>query len=213
MQTYQAEQEYLADIKENYNLTIREENNLLIIIPKNNGSDKIPIIYYPGGLVSPEAYLYKMGRAAVSLQTTVYIIRAPFNAAIFNVSAAGRVIENYGLQKAWVGGHSLGGISACRFVAGNPKKVYGLFVFGSYCDRAVNQFEGPVISVMGKRDQIIDWENYRKAQGNLPLDATVLEIEGLNHSDFGNYGLQDGDGKSSLGNDKVIEIITAVFER
>ncbi len=194
------------------NLNIIEENNLLIITPGRIDPGHIPIIYYPGGLVSPEAYLYKMGHVALRLQTTVYIIKAPFNAAIFNVSAAGRVIEDYGLQEAWVGGHSLGGISACRFAAGNSEKVYGLFLYGSYCDQSIKNFEGPVISVMGINDQIINWDNYRKAQENLPPDKIILEIDGLNHSAFGNYGLQDGDGKSTLSNEEVVEIIAAVFE-
>lgn len=46
----------------------------------------------------------------------------PFNAAIFDINAAGRIIESYNHDRAWVGGHSLGGITACRFTGSNPKR-------------------------------------------------------------------------------------------
>lgn len=210
-QTSQAEADYLAMIMADNTVTISEESSHFLIRPADFKPGQPPIIYYPGGLVAPEAYLYKMGRTAACLQTNIYIIKAPFNAAIFDINAAGRIIDKYDLEKAWVGGHSLGGISACRFVADNPENVYGLFIFGSYCDQYIGRFEGPVVSVMGLQDGVINWDNYRDAKSNLPRNASILEFEGLNHSDFGSYGLQDNDGPSSLGNDEVIEIICSVF--
>jgi hypothetical protein len=45
----------------------------------------------------------------------------------------------------------------------------------------------------------------------LPPAATVLEVEDLNHSAFGSYGLQDGDGESNLSDEQVIMIISTVF--
>ena len=153
-----------------------------------------------------------MGRSATELEKNIYIIKATFNAAIFNVNAAGRIMENNDLEQAWIGGHSLGGITACRFVADNPEKAYGLFLFGSYSDRDVSNFTGPVISLMGLEDKIIDWENYEQAKANLPADAHILEVEGLNHSEFGNYGLQEGDGESDFTDNQVIELITGVIE-
>ena len=155
LQTYPAETELLEAIRAEDGLTITEGRNHFILTPQSVDPTKPPIIYYPGGLVAPEAYLYKMGRAAVCLQKPIYIIKAPFNAAIFDVSAAGRIINTYDLPRAWVGGHSLGGISACRYAAGNPEKVFGLFLFGSYCDRDLSGFDGQTISVMGLQDQII----------------------------------------------------------
>lgn len=170
------------------------------------------IIFYPGGLVAPEAYLYKMGHVAKCLQAPVYIIKAPFNAAIFDINASARIMDNYNLGKAWIGGHSLGGISAARFTAKNMDKVEGLFLFGSYSDQDLSGFGSSVISIMGEQDLIINRENYEKAKQNLPPHAKIIEIEGLNHSDFGNYGLQNGDGKSSLSQEEIIEIICASFQ-
>lgn len=211
LQTYPAENEALSVIRAEGSLEIIEENRYYILNPETTNIGRVPLIYYPGGLVNPEAYLYKMGRAAVELQKTVYLIKAPFNAAIFDTGAAGRIIDSYELNRAWVGGHSLGGISACRFTASNPSKVYGLFLFGSYSDRNLSTFDGPVISLIGLNDQIINRENYHEAKTNLPPGAVILEVEGLNHSDFGNYGLQDSDGKSAFTDEQVIELIVSLF--
>jgi len=212
IRTYPAEAEYLALIMADDRITVTEEQNHFIITPVALNPDAIPIIYYPGGLVAPEAYLYKMGTVAANLNTRVYIIKAPFNAAIFNIKAAGPIIEHYELGQAWVGGHSLGGIAACRYVSGDPDNAYGLYLFGSYCDQNISGFTGPVVSVIGLQDYIINRNNYLEAKSQLPLTANVIEIEGLNHSGFGNYGLQKDDGESSLNNEQVIEIISSVFD-
>jgi hypothetical protein len=211
VKTYPAETESLEAILEHEKVKISEESNHFYLLPETIDHSILPIIFYPGGLVAPEAYLYKMGRVAICLQTTVYIVKSPFNAPIFSVNTAGKIIKKYNLDRVWVGGHSLGGISACRFTSGNPEKVFGLFLFGSYCDRDISEFSGKVISIMGLKDQIINRENYQKAKSNLPLNVNHLEIIGLNHSDFGDYGQQSGDGASSLDNEQIIEIICRVF--
>jgi hypothetical protein len=65
---------------------------------------------------------------------------------------------------------------------------------------------------MGEQDLIINRGNYKDTRQNLPPGAKIIEVEGLNHSDFGNYGLQSGDGISSLSQEEAIEIICASFQ-
>lgn len=211
-QTYQAEARLVDVIKDHDELMITERRNYYILSPTTTQPGSKPIIYYPGGLVDPMAYLYKMGYSALYLEKEIYIIKAPFNVAIFHVNAPQRIIDNYALDRVWVGGHSLGGITASRFVANHRDTIAGLFLFGSYSDQNIRDFDGRVISVMGIEDRIINWENYEKAKGNLPSTAILLEIEGLNHSDFGNYGLQKGDGISSFNNEEMIELICSLFQ-
>lgn len=210
--TYPAETDYLALIMTDDRIAVSEKRNYFRITPVSPDPAATTIIYYPGGLVAPEAYLYKMGMVASKLNTDIFIIKAPFNAAIFNTGAAGKIIESYGIEQAWVGGHSLGGIAACRYASANPDHVYGLYLFGSYCDQDISGFTGRVVSLMGLNDLIINRDNYSEAKTKLPPGSDIIEIEGLNHSDFGNYGLQKGDGESKLDNKQVIEIISSVFE-
>lgn len=206
LRTYPAEEAYLSEIRARDSLEIREESREYIITPDLINPEHPALIFYPGGLVDPQAYLYKLGHLAECLQAPVYIIKAPFNAAIFDVNAAGRIIDNHNLDRAWVGGHSLGGISAARFTARRMDAVEGLFLLGSYSDQDISSFRGDVVSIMGTEDLIINRENYQAAKENLPPQAEIIEVEGLNHSGFGNYGLQSGDGTSRLTDAEVIEI-------
>lgn len=206
LRTYPAEEAYLSEIKARESLEIREESREYIITPDLINPEHPAIIFYPGGLVDPQAYLYKLGHLAECLQAPVYIIKAPFNAAIFDVNAAGRIIDKHNLDRSWVGGHSLGGISAARFTAGRMDAVEGLFLLGSYSDQDISSFRGDVVSIMGTEDLIINRENYQAAKENLPPQAEIIEVEGLNHSGFGNYGLQSGDGTSRLTDAEVIEL-------
>ncbi len=211
LRTYPAEEAYLSEVMAKESLEIREESREFVITPEPVNPDKPAIIFYPGGLVDPQAYLYKLWHLAGCLQAPVYLVKAPFNAAIFDVSAAARLMDNYNIEQAWVGGHSLGGISAARFTAGAMEKVEGLFLFGSYSDQDLSSFRGEVISIMGTEDLIINRDNYEAAKENLPPQAEIIEAEGLNHSDFGNYGLQSGDGASQFSVDEVISLLCDSF--
>ncbi|MFO7941523.1 MAG: alpha/beta hydrolase [Bacillota bacterium] len=211
--TYPPDSEFLSQVEESEAVSITDEGDHYAISPTASSEYSTPIVFYPGGLVDPRAYIHKMGRVAEELSVRVYVIKPPFNAAIFRIGAAASVMAEHGVDSAWVGGHSLGGIAACRFAAAHPDKVAGLYLFGSYCDRDVGDCEGPVVSIMGNSDEIIDRDNYREAKANLPPHAIVREIEGLNHSAFGNYGKQAGDGPVALSDEEVVRLLISVFDR
>lgn len=209
--TYPADMNYLSAVRADQELSIVEKSRYFVLTPTKGNPGSVPIIFYPGGLVAPQSYLYKMGKISLLLDAEVFIIKAPFNASIFDVHAAKRIMERYGIEQAWIGGHSLGGISAGRFVEANPEKAFGLFLLGSYADRNLETFEGPVFSIIGLNDFVIQRDNYEKAKANLPSSARIFEIEGMNHADFGNYGGQNRDGESLLTNDQVVEFLSSVF--
>ncbi len=211
--TYPAEERALQAALADEELSLVENSKYFVLTPVSMKNTFMPIIFYPGGLVDPQAYLYKMGKIALLLEAEVYIIKAPFNVSIFDIHAAKRIMERYGMEKAWIGGHSLGGITAGRFVEAHPEKAFGLFLLGSYADRNLEEFEGPVFSIMGMEDFVIRRSNYENSKANLPPTARIVEIEGMNHADFGNYGPQRRDGKSSLSDDEVLEHMYSGFEK
>lgn len=211
LNTYPAAEEQLAIIYEHPELQISENKNLIIIEPGLTNDKQPTIVFYPGGLVAPDAYLYKMGQVAAALKADLYIIKPPFNAAIFRVNAAAKIIADHRLREVWVGAHSLGGIAAARFTADNLAIVTGLFLFGSYSDQDLTGFQGEVVSLMGLNDQIINRDNYEAAKANLPPQAVIIEQTELNHSDFGNYGRQQGDSPGILSDAEVMAIILSAF--
>ena len=100
------------------------------------------MIFYPGGLVEPEAYVSTLAPVAAAGHPVV-IVRMPGDLAVLASRRAGEVLETKGTAGAsgtshrrWViGGHSLGGAMAARFLARegseNPELV-GLFLLASY---------------------------------------------------------------------------------
>ncbi len=192
VRSYSLDEEELRRVEENTSVTVQERFRYTKVEPLEYTQT---LIYYPGGLVTPESYLPNAIQLAEAQEVRVYIPKVPFNAAIFGIWMADWIAYQEELDAFWVGGHSLGGIAACRYTNRTPEKVEGLLLHGSYCDQNISDFNGEVISVMGDNDRIINRENYQQAKTNLPDDAQIFEIEGLNHSAFGSYGLQKDDGE------------------
>ena len=205
--SYSPESKYLELAQNDQDVQITKKTRYYKISPKNLQADKTPIIYYTGGLVQPESYLFQTALMAKSLQTEIYLSRPVFNVMIFEIDLADEIIKQEKLDKVAIGGHSLGGISSCRFAKSNPQKVELLFLFASYCDQNLSQESFKIVSIMGKRDGIINKENYQKAKENLPNSAIIIENEKLTHSNFGNYGLQKGDMESQLKVEEIVELV------
>ena len=102
-----------------------------------------------------------------------------------------------------MGGHSLGGAMACRYAAANPDAVAGLVLFASYCDRDISGTGLAALSVTGTADTVLDRDTYEASLANLPADATVRELPGLNHTQFGAYSGQPGDAPSGSSYDRA----------
>ena len=160
--SYSPDQVVLSAAYDNKNVKIEEKTSYFEITPTFVKQDAKAIIFYPGGLVRPQSYIAKMVKISEMSQTKVFLIKSPFNLAIFDIGVAGRIIDQNALDKPIVAGHSLGGISACRFLKDNPGKVSGIYLYGSYCDKSITDFKGSVLSVMGQNDQIINKDNYNK---------------------------------------------------
>lgn len=208
--SYSPESKGYKDSKQDVEVSVKENFDHFVITPNNLKSESIPIIFYPGGLVSPKSYLSKLIGLSKQQHTKIFLIKPFFNLAILNINATLHLINQYNLKSPIIGGHSLGGVAACRFVKDNPNKISGLFLLGSYCDKDISNFPGSVVSIVGLKDGIINQKNYQNTKTNLPKSATLLEIPELNHSSFGNYGLQKGDNPSPLSNLEVLEILKSI---
>jgi len=210
--SYSADIDYVERIEQNKNITITEYSSYYALTPDAVDESKSAIIYYPGGLVDPGSYLYKMGNVAIELETKVFITKPYFNLVITGISASDGIIEQEALSQPVIGGHSLGVVAACRYTNNSPESVAGLFLFGSYCDVDISDQDTIVVSIMGLEDGIIDRGNYQESKSSLPARTNIVEIEQLNHSDFGNYGLQSGDNPSQLSDEEVIELLSGNLE-
>lgn len=180
------------------------ENRFSIRLEPETGSPNRPgIIFYPGGLVEPDAYVTILARLAEQGHPVV-IVKMPLNLAVTAPNRANRFLDAPCNDRAYViAGHSLGGAMAARFVArevAGSSPVAGIVLLGAYPPQR-DPLVGspvPVLSIYAQNDGLVSEEERRDALSNLPESATIIVIEGGNHAGFGDYGAQDGDGVRTI---------------
>jgi pimeloyl-ACP methyl ester carboxylesterase len=119
--------------------------------------------------------------------------------AVFAPDKAEKVIAAFPEIHYWaIGGHSLGGAMAAHYCFTHPQKVTALILWASYpadTDSLQNQ-KLEVLSIFGSEDGQV--EKIKASNNLLPASTTWVEIIGGNHAQFGDYGLQPGDGQAQI---------------
>lgn len=169
----------------------------VVILPQ--GEPKAGIILYPGAKVENTAYSY-YGQKLAEEGYAVFIPKLRMNFAIFDQKAAGKFIEDYEEIDHWfVGGHSLGGVSAATFAKNTPR-VEGLILLASYPSSGTDLSDESlkVISIYGEKDGLTQLVDIEESKALLPNATNYAEIKGGNHAQFGIYGEQKGDNEAEL---------------
>ena len=181
------------------------EGDITEFIPKDVIS-QTGIIIYPGARVDVKAYAPLANRLAQN-GYKVFAVDMPFNMAAFSSHKADKVIEDNSDIENWViVGHSLGGVMATNAIATNDK-IKGIVYLASYpSGDKIKDTGAKVLSIWGSKDGVINFDNLIKSREDLPKDTKYVEIEGGNHSAFGDYGLQKGDTKSIISEEKQLDI-------
>jgi hypothetical protein len=157
------------------------------------------LVFYPGARVNPRSYVPVLAPLVRDGNVTVVIPRVPINVAILDTKAAGRSITAYsGVEDWYVGGHSLGGAMACRYASNHAGKVEGVVLFGAYCASDASETELNVLVVSGTEDGVIDRNSLRNNRENLPPGSAQVSVAGVNHTYFGSYYGQSGDGTTNV---------------
>lgn len=212
---YRADQTAHEAMRSNEQVKVQEEGNLIIFTP-TAGADETGFIFYPGGKVEASSYAPLM-RLLAEQGFTVVIVKMPFNLAVFNPDGANEAIDALPEIEHWIiGGHSLGGVMAADYVADHPDQVEGLVLLGAYANKDISQSNVKVLSLFGTEDWGLEPEAFAAAKNKMPESTTYFEIVGANHSGFGNYGAQAGDGAAFISADQqqaiTIEKITEIWK-
>ncbi len=176
-------------------LAVEETSDAYIIYAEEPVAN---LVFYPGGLVEAESYLYLADLLAQE-GVNVWITKMPLNLAILNRFAFLDVYEDNDLP--WfIAGHSLGGASATYVVDEHDDLLEGLILLAAYPPSSVDlsSKEKPVLSITASRDGVIDLEAFEDRKALLPSDTIYREIDGGNHAFFGYYGSQRGDNAASI---------------
>lgn len=171
-----------------------------VIQPEEN--IKGGIIFYPGAKVDELAYTTLMQK--LSQQGYLCVIsKMPFHFAVLDINAADSIISKYNQIDNWyMMGHSLGGAMAAQYTSEHNDMIKGLILLGAYSTQDLSSSSLNVVSIYGSEDQVLNREKYQKNYSLLPSHTQELIIEGGNHAQFGNYGIQSGDGDAKISADE-----------
>ncbi len=171
------------------------------------------VVFYPGARVHREAYVASWGPIVAATDTLVLIPRMPLNLAVFGRSRAdGLIADSPGIERWWVGGHSLGGAMAASWLGEQqPGTIDGLTLWASFATAGAglaDRDELAVLSVSGSRDGLATPQDIAERRGLLPEDARMVEVEGMNHAQFGAYGPQAGDLEPTISDEEARSALT-----
>lgn len=188
--------EALAALRSDEAVTVNEDR-FITFTPANQRPTGTGFIFYPGGHVEARAYAAVLRRIAAGGTLTV-LVPVRFNLAFFEINAAESVFAAHPEIEHWViGGHSLGGVAAAIFAGSHPQ-IAGLVLWASYPpDDSLRDSDLRVLSIYGTQD-MGGVEPFEQSRALLPDDARFVVIEGGNHSQFGDYGLQPGDPPAQI---------------
>ena len=159
----------------------------------------VGLLFYPGLRVTPSSYVAKLSTLAVSANVQVAIGRPPLNVAIFSIGQADAMrVALPGVTRWYVGGHSLGGAMACRYASKHFATLEGVVLLGTYCGADISNSSLRVLSVAAGNDGLFPPSKIAAARRELPNTAQMVQIPGMNHAQFGNYGAQAGDNASTI---------------
>lgn len=182
--------------------TVSEDRTAISITTPRSASSTTGLLFYPGALVDPHAYVGLMQRLTESGRGyRAFIAKVPANLAVIQPGAAEAIIREHADVKNWIiAGHSLGGAMACRWVRLRPESVRGLVVLAAYpaVTDDLSDWSGDVLSLYGTLDGVLDQSALTNGLTRLPARTLVVPLTGGNHAQFGNYGAQRGDGQAAI---------------
>ena len=159
-------------------------------------SDDKALIFYPGARVEETAYAPLMHRLAEQ-GLDACLVSMPLDLALFNINEALDIQDQYEYEKWYIGGHSLGGAMAAVCAAEHGEHFSGMILLAAYPTKVLDDHL-VLISIYGSEDRVLNMERLNKGRKYEPEHSAEYVIEGGNHCQFGNYGMQRGDGEASI---------------
>lgn len=164
---------------------------------------EVAYIFYPGAKVDEAAYapvMYGIAEQGVDC----FLVKMPLHMAFTGKEKATNIMKHYAYNKWYIGGHSLGGAMAALYATEHEESLDGVVLMAAFSTKPISN-RLKLVSIVGTKDKVLSWKNYKANKKNWPLNATEVRIEGGNHEQFGSYGHQKGDGKATISPEEQFE--------
>lgn len=209
---YHADANAMAALNSTEAYSVENTADSITFTPTDNNSNT-GIIIYPGAKVQAESYSVLASKLAEN-GYTIIIAKIPFNLAFFGTNKADDIIKNHTEINSWViGGHSLGGVFASEYAVNHPDKIKGVIYLAAYPSSNASNASFKALSIRGSLDNLTQKEDISKNLDKFPANTTFITIEGGNHYNFGDYGVQAGDNNSTITREEQqTQTITAIHE-
>lgn len=195
------------DIYSTHSESIEVRKDYTVFYPEPDKDMNKGLIFYPGGKVDETAYAPILNRLSGEGITCI-LIKMPFHLAVFDANAADGIMEQFPEITSWyMGGHSLGGAMASSYAVKHTDEVDGLILLAAY---PVSKSDIPAVIIYGSEDKVLNKDKLKGLTG-------LIEIQGGNHAQFGNYGLQKGDGTAIISREEqqmeAVKVIVAFLSK
>lgn len=207
-------------------LTVTETSRFISFRP-NASSQPVGLIFFPGGMVQPEAYA-PMSRTIAEQGYSVFIVKLPFGSAPLKsqeadvINQALEIISsNESIQHWFVGGHSRGAAIASRFAYAHGDSFDGLILIGTSHPKEqafdLSDSTLAVTKIYASNDGLASPDEVKDNAIYLPANTTWVLIEGGNHSQFGYFGKLLFDNPATISREQqqelTIEAILSALSR
>ncbi|MCE7039431.1 alpha/beta hydrolase [Dyadobacter sp. CY312] len=186
------------DLKSDTQVSVRDMDDFIHFSPAKNSPEVL--MFYPGALVAPEAYVPLCHKLAENGIET-YLIKMPWRQAKYGY----KKIKDLGLlkdknKKYLLAGHSQGAKMVAQFVHENPGQIDKAILLATTHPRDIDisNTTTKMLKIYGDRDGVADEKDVIANKNKLPVSTHFVKIEGANHSQFGYYGFQLGDRSSGI---------------
>ncbi len=207
-------------------VTVTENRDYISLMPTNTAVTGV--IFYPGGLVDPHAYIPLLSRV-VTNGYAGYIVKAPLNLQVIQAGAADQVRNENSSITAWfIGGHSLGGAMGAKYFYDHSSEMAGLYLLAAWPTSSwdLSGSTAGILLLSGSLDGVATPQEVQDNLAYLPTTLSITNtgetltnsartfwyvINGGNHSQYGAYGDQEGDGTATITRQAQQELSAALI--
>lgn len=215
--TFQSHGVDMDDYMQLPSITMTDSDDMISFV--SDTSSALPqVLFYPGGMVQPKAYVPLASQLATE-GYDVHIIKMPFRMANQGHEL---ILELFDLNDPnrtyYLGGHSQGAKMAAQFTYEYPTLIDALFLLGTSHPRDIDmsQMNIPTIKIYAEHDGLASVPEVMENKDKMPSGSNLTEITGANHSQFGYFGSMIMDESADISreqqHEETVKIVAEFLE-